>query len=91
MLETYDKFIEDKVASLKAYVKALMDDFKTTLQSFEEDIAILKKTVMQWTPFNFEALPKFVFHNLRASMATEMPSRRISHGIWSDILRLLAS
>lgn len=47
MLETYDKFIEDKVASLKAYVKALMDDFKTTLQSFEEDIAILKKTVLQ--------------------------------------------
>lgn len=46
LLEAHYKFINDKVIGLKADIKALMDDFKTTIQPFEKDIAILKKTVL---------------------------------------------
>lgn len=35
-----------------------MDNFKSTLQSFEENIAVLKKAVLQWSPFGSDAPSK---------------------------------
>ena len=57
-MEAHDKFIKDKVDSLKADIKPLMDDFKTTLQLFEEDIVVFKKAMLLGTPYGFEAPSK---------------------------------
>ena len=46
-METHDKFFKEKFASLKAEIQSLMDDFKGTLQSYGEDVAVLKKAVLQ--------------------------------------------
>ena len=46
-LETHDNFFEEKLVGFKAKMQSLMDDFKDTLQSYGEDIAVLKKAVLQ--------------------------------------------
>ena len=73
MLESYDKFIEDKVVGLGADVKAMLDDFNAIVQSFEEDKAVLKKVVlMQETHLVRKPFPKFMSQNQRALIVTKM-------------------
>ena len=45
-METHDKFFVDKFVGLKVEIQSLMDDFRGTLQSYGEDIAVLKKVVL---------------------------------------------
>lgn len=59
LLKSHDKFVKDKEAELKVDVKALIDDFSSTIQSFEENIADLKKVVLQGSILSVEALSKF--------------------------------
>lgn len=47
LLATHDNFFEEKLAGLKLEMQSLMDDFKGALQSYGEDIAVLKKAVLQ--------------------------------------------
>ena len=47
LLETHDNFFNEKLAGLKSEMQSLMDDFKGALQSYEEDIVVLKKAVLQ--------------------------------------------
>ena len=47
LLKLHDQFFEEKVASLKADIQSLVDDFKGTIQSYREDITDLKKVVLQ--------------------------------------------
>ena len=46
LLETHDKFFEEKFVGLKVEIQSLMNDFKGTLQSYEEDIAVLENVVL---------------------------------------------
>ena len=46
LLETHENFFEKKFAGLKTEILSPMDDFKGALQSYEEDIAVLKKIVL---------------------------------------------
>ena len=46
LLETHDNFFEEKLAGLKSKMQSLMDDFKDALQSYGEDIAVLKKAML---------------------------------------------
>ena len=46
LLETQENFFEKKFTGLKTEILSLMDDFKGALQSYEEDIAVLKKIVL---------------------------------------------
>ena len=46
------------MVGLKANNKALLDDFKITIQFFQEDIIVLKKIVLQETLSSFEDLSK---------------------------------
>ena len=59
LLETHDKFFVDKFVGLKVEIQSLMDDFRGTLQSYGEDIAVLKKAVSQGCSSSFVAPPKF--------------------------------
>ncbi|XP_019078499.1 uncharacterized protein LOC109123393 [Vitis vinifera] len=43
LLEIYEKFFEDKFVGLKVEIQSLIDDFKGFLQSYGEEIAVLKK------------------------------------------------
>ena len=47
LLEKHEKFFEEKFAGLKIEIQSLMDDFKYTLQSYGEDISVLKKVALQ--------------------------------------------
>ncbi|RVW47738.1 hypothetical protein CK203_103373 [Vitis vinifera] len=58
LLEIHNQFFEEKVAGLKAEFQSLMDDFKGTPQSYGEDIAVLKKTVLQGCSSSSKAPPK---------------------------------
>ena len=57
-METHDKFFKEKFAGLKVEIQSLMNDFKGVLQSYGEDIAVLKKAVLQECPSSPEAPPK---------------------------------
>ena len=46
-METRDNFFEEKFTGLKSEVQSLMNDFKGALQSYGEDIVVLKKAVLQ--------------------------------------------
>ena len=56
LLETYDNFFEEKLARFKAEMQSLIDDFKGVLQSYGEDVAVLKKAVLQGFSSGPEAL-----------------------------------
>ncbi|RVW14190.1 hypothetical protein CK203_102219 [Vitis vinifera] len=58
MLESHDNFFEEKLAEFKAEMQSRIDDFKETLQSYGEDIAILKKAVLQGSASGPEAPSK---------------------------------
>ena len=58
LLETHDKFFEEKFTGLKTEMQSLMNDFKGALQSYGEDIAVLKKVVLQGSSSGPEAPPK---------------------------------
>ena len=58
MLETHDKFFKEKFTSLKVEIQSLMNDFKGVLQSYGENIAVLKKAVLQGCSSSPEAPPK---------------------------------
>ena len=47
LLETHDNFFEEKLVGFKAEMQSLMDDFKDTLQSYGDDVAVLKKAMLQ--------------------------------------------
>ncbi|KAL6343844.1 hypothetical protein AAG906_027615 [Vitis piasezkii] len=47
LLESHDNFYEEKLAEFKTEMQSRIDDFKETLQSYGEDIAILKKAVLR--------------------------------------------
>ena len=47
LLETHDNFFEEKLVGFKAEMQSLMGDFKDTLQSYEDDVVVLKKTMLQ--------------------------------------------
>lgn len=57
-MESHDQFFEEKVVRLKTNVQSLMDDFIGTLQSFGEDIVVLKKVVLQGSSLGFKAPSK---------------------------------
>ena len=46
LLEIYEKIFEDKFVGLKVEIQSLIDDFKGFLQSYGEEIAVLKKVVL---------------------------------------------
>ena len=46
LLETHDNFFEEKLVGFKTEMQSLMDDFKDTLRSYGEDIAVLKKAML---------------------------------------------
>ncbi|RVW26159.1 Retrovirus-related Pol polyprotein from transposon 297 [Vitis vinifera] len=58
MLESHDNFFEEKLAEFKTEMQSWIDDFKETLQSYGEDIAILKKAVLQGSTSGPEATSK---------------------------------
>ena len=58
LLEIYDKFFEDKFVGLKVEIQSLIDDFKGFLQSYGEDIAILKKVASQGCSSSSKTPPK---------------------------------
>ena len=58
ILESHDNFFEEKLAEFKTEMQSRIDDFKETLQSYGEDIAILKKTVLQGSASDPEAPSK---------------------------------
>lgn len=57
-MESHDQFFEEKVVSLKTNVQSLIDDFIGTLQSFREDIIVLKKVVLQGSSLGSKAPSK---------------------------------
>ena len=57
LLETHDKFFEEKFTGLKIEIQSLMDDFKAALQSYGEDIVVLKKVVLQGCSLGPEVPP----------------------------------
>ena len=58
LLETHDNFFEKKLVGFKAEMQSLMDDFKGALQSHGEDVAVLKKAVLQGSSLGPEAPSK---------------------------------
>ena len=54
LAESHEKNTEDRVASLMAE----LNGFKMTLQSVQENVAILKRAVLQGTLMNMEVSPK---------------------------------
>ena len=58
LLETHDKIFEEKFTGLKIEIQSLMDDFKAVLQSYGEDIVVLKKVVLQGCSSGPKAPPK---------------------------------
>ena len=58
MLESHDNFFEEKLAKFKTEMQSRIDDFKETLQSYGEDITILKKAVLQGSASGPKALSK---------------------------------
>ena len=58
LLETHDNFFNEKLAGLKSEMQSLMDDFKGALQSYGEDIIVLKKAVLQGSSSGPEAPSK---------------------------------
>ena len=58
LLETYDNFFEEKFVGFKSEMQSLMDDFKGALQSYGEDVAVLKKAVLQGSSLGPEAPSK---------------------------------
>ena len=55
LLETHENFFKKKFARLKTEILSLMDDFKGALQSYGEDIIVLKKAVLQGSSSGSEA------------------------------------
>ena len=55
MLESHDNFFEEKLAEFKIEMQSRIDDFREILQSYGEDIAILKKAVLQGSASGPEA------------------------------------
>ena len=55
LLETHDNFFEEKLVGFKAEMQSLMDDFKDTLQSYGDDVAVLKKAMLQGSSSGPEA------------------------------------
>ncbi|KAL6313155.1 hypothetical protein AAG906_000345 [Vitis piasezkii] len=49
-VESHNNFFEEKLAEFKTEMRSWIDDFKETLQSYGEDIAILKKAVLRGSP-----------------------------------------
>ncbi|RVW19038.1 hypothetical protein CK203_095041 [Vitis vinifera] len=47
LLENHDNFFEENIVGFKAEMQSLMDEFKDTLRSYGEDVAVLKKAVLQ--------------------------------------------
>ncbi|RVX03883.1 hypothetical protein CK203_021658 [Vitis vinifera] len=90
MLESHDNFVEEKMAEFKTEMQSRIDEFKVTLQTYGEDIAVLKKAVLQGSPQALKPLPKLESLSPKASMATETRRNwRISCGTSSSSLRLL--
>ena len=58
LLKMHDQFFEEKVASLKVDIQSLMDHFKSTLQSYGEDIVVLKNAVLQGSSSGSKSPPK---------------------------------
>ena len=58
LLETHDNFFEEKFVGFKLEMQSLMDDFKGALQSYGEDVAVLKKVVLQGSSSGLEAPSK---------------------------------
>ena len=46
LLENHDNFFEENIVGFKAEMQSLMDEFKDTLRSYGEDIAVLKKAML---------------------------------------------
>ena len=58
LLETHEKFFEEIFIGLKTEIQSLMDDFKSALQSYGKDIAVLKKAMFQECSSSPETPPK---------------------------------
>ncbi|RVW58802.1 hypothetical protein CK203_108278 [Vitis vinifera] len=58
MLESHDNFVEEKMAEFKTEMQSRIDEFKVTLQTYGEDIAVLKKAVLQGSASGPEAPSK---------------------------------
>ena len=62
LLETHDNFFKEKLIGLKSEMQSLMDDLKGALQSYGEDIGVLKKVVLQESSSGPEAPSKVRVH-----------------------------
>ncbi|RVW60187.1 hypothetical protein CK203_088216 [Vitis vinifera] len=90
LLETHDNFFEEKLVGFKVEMQSLMDDFKGTLQSYGEDVAVLKKDVFQGSSSGPEALSKVRVLEPKGFNDTETRrSWRTSYRTWSNSLKLL--
>ena len=50
--------VEEQVASLKADLLTVKENFNLTLEALQEDVVVLKKAVLQTSPRASDALPK---------------------------------
>ncbi|RVW58437.1 hypothetical protein CK203_114987 [Vitis vinifera] len=58
LLESHDNFFEEKMAEFKTEMQSRIDEFKETLQTYGEDIDVLKKAVLQGSASGPEAPSK---------------------------------
>ena len=58
LLESHDNFFEEKMAEFKTEMQSRIDEFKETLQTYGEDIVVLKKAVLQGSASGPEAPSK---------------------------------
>ena len=90
LLETHDKFFEEKFTSLKVEIQSLLDDFKGALQSYGEDIAVLKKIVLQESSSGPEAPFKVGVPKLKGFNGNKNTKELENfYGTWSSSLGLL--
>ena len=65
LVESYERTSWKKVVGLKAYIKSMLNGFKMTLQVMQEDVAILKRIVLQGTLTHVEV-------GLKVSLGTKI-------------------
>ena len=58
LLETHDNFFEEKLVGFKVEMQSLMDDFKGTLQSYGEDVAVLRRLCCKGPHQALKPLPR---------------------------------
>ena len=58
LTEKHVEYVEEQVVSLKAELLGVKEDLNLTLQTLQEDVAVLKKAVLRTSPRTTDASPK---------------------------------